>query len=165
VVDRVFASGFIVLAIVFALSGCGGADGHSEQIEANLAIWHALPTFPAAAFVTQGNEPNQRGGEVVGYTTRINYEVPAGTTAEDVIAFYIGALDDEWMHCDADQESVPIDMPGRTPSAIVVDVEAEAFVRNGGSVVVATFGMSFSESGGIYELLIDSFERADLCTN
>ena len=150
---------------MIGFAACGG--GEDDDVQKNVETWRSLPTFPDSTFLAQGNEPihEGEGGDVIGYVTRVSYQVPDGITADSVIAFYIESLEEEWAHCEDDQESISVEGPGHTPASTLITVQGEVFVREKSTVTVWTFGMADAISGGTYELLIDSAAESDPCTS
>jgi hypothetical protein len=152
----------IAVCAVLALTACAEWEKLDYE-EANIALWHTLPVYPGAVIYGQGNSEYRDGeeGPVIGWTTDVTYDVPQGTTAEEVIAFYVEALGSEWAHCETNIEpSLPSSGEGEgTPAALV-----ETFVQAGASVMVGTLGLADPTSETHrYQLSVDHAAKVDAC--
>jgi hypothetical protein len=91
----------VVVAVALAVAtscACGG--GTNEYVEANERLLAELPVYPSAAEtrITSASYVGEEGGEVLGYTTNVVYEVRPGTTARQVIEFYVRELQRTWSY-------------------------------------------------------------------
>ena len=89
----------VTMAGAVPLAGCG-ADREDDE-RRNLAILHALPSFPGArelevstaAYYGDEEGPFERAE---GHTTTITYRAPGGTTQRELVRFYKARLAKHW---------------------------------------------------------------------
>jgi hypothetical protein len=105
------ALSFATLALV--LVGCGGDGGGDKAADsaANDEILAKLPAYPGATVHDKSVNPyfSDSGGQPLGHTTNVEYEVPPGTDPAAVAKFYSSRLPD-W-RCSEERE-----IPTRIPS-------------------------------------------------
>jgi hypothetical protein len=114
----------LVCAIVGA--GVGGCGGDNEEVKRNEEILAELPTFPGTSEFDKVSDPYQEAdgadAETIGHTTTITYEVPPGTTAEEVVDFYASRLDPDW-RCKRERVGVLLLGCERGPEQVSVNTD------------------------------------------
>jgi hypothetical protein len=96
-----------VAAVLFALLMLGCGADESEEREANSAIIGDLPVYPGATEGGRETSPYTLAdsGPPDGYTTRVTYRVPAGTSASAVADFYESAMVGGWQNLGREEVS------------------------------------------------------------
>jgi hypothetical protein len=143
-------SAFLLLAIflvVLAAWACGDDDDveEADYIAANEAVLHALPMFPGAERTQTTSAPYFEGDganvPIAGYTTKVVFRAPDGTSAEDVVSFFEQELSGDW---DSQREESPIvDQPSGQQIATVITA---TFTQDGATVSVNTDGIATGDS-------------------
>lgn len=149
---------------VLAFVACGPDE--SLYVEQNERVLSSLPLPEGATQerVTSSPYYEYETNVVEGYTTNAVYRVPADTTDEDVISFYIDALGDSWKHCRNEIGVMPVVPAGSTPSAPIGKILLASFLRDGVAVSVNADGLNPLTYFGTYELGVDHNAREDHCT-
>lgn len=93
----VFGLGML-LSLLVVSCGAAGRDAYQRQNEALLG---EFPVFPGAVEVSRETSSYYRREKFSferpdGYTTRVEYGVPAGTMPAEVESFYAAAADSSW---------------------------------------------------------------------
>lgn len=106
------------LAVALVFAWCSRTP---DAVRANEAIIAAVGVYPGGAEIERHHTPyNFRDGVSIispaaGWSTSVTYRAPAGTTPEDILAFYDAVLDEEWVRR---VDVTPImEMSGEVPSA------------------------------------------------
>jgi hypothetical protein len=89
-----------LVLITGVLAGCGNESSKTGDAGANDAILSQLPTYPHAQIhdksVNAYESEYVGGGEPLGHTTNVNYQVPDGTDPVALIKFYSSRLEPKW---------------------------------------------------------------------
>lgn len=108
--------GVMALGAAVILAWCNRTP---PEVRANEAILASFPVYPGAMEVERHNTPyNFRDGvsflsPAQGWSTRVTYRAPAGTTVEEVLAFYEAAPEASWVRS---REVIPVmALSGATP--------------------------------------------------
>jgi len=122
--------------------GCGPSK--NDYITHNEALIETLSAFPSSSVVRTASSDYREDehGPVVGYTTNVVYEVPSGTTADDVIEFYKRQLS-SWM---VSSEDIPVAGD---------DVVRIAHFRHGENGVSVNTDNLLPSGANTYELSVD----------
>jgi hypothetical protein len=147
------------LALLALATACDGE--RSDYVAANEAIIKDLPRFPDAERVSRDVEgihdrdcSDDADCPVVAWATHERYALPPGTTAAQVLEFYVNNLSPDWTVVDTEEISLREVVPRGAPEPPVVmtgDYRIE-LRRDLAFVGITTCVSSSCDSG---ELLID----------
>jgi len=98
---RWVAQVLLVLLLIAALSGTAcSTSGRDSYINKNEQLLQSLPRYPGTVEVGMSSAEvrEEEEGPVTGFTTTASFELPEGTTAEEVERFYRRRLTGQgWM--------------------------------------------------------------------
>ena len=163
----------IVLALVVAVLGFLGVDrcnvlGAREflHVRANAQLLDKLPAYPDSVEIARESHTysSQDSGIIYirpdGWLTRVRYDVPAGTTAQDVREFFEQHADSSWTSRDF---HVPGVMAERGPTGIeATPVSLSVFVMCRGDGHV-TFELDGIERAGAFWIAADHSRPGQAC--
>jgi hypothetical protein len=85
-----------VIATVVVLTRSG--DGRTAYVHRNEAVLAPFPVFPGAVKIRETSSPHDPNCTPGGFGTSVDYRVPPGTRAADVVKFYAGRLERRGWH-------------------------------------------------------------------
>jgi hypothetical protein len=99
-----------MLAALTAAAGLGCGPDKATYIERNEAVLSNVPAPDGVRIVRVTHTPyyEERGpfsNDPAGWTTTVSFQPPAGTTADEVIDFYIDAMPENW---EGEVEELPV---------------------------------------------------------
>jgi hypothetical protein len=67
-------------------------------VKANERVFHQLPVFPGARLREEVSVPfrTEENGPIVGYTTRVDFDLPHDARGDEVASFYKRSLEPRW---------------------------------------------------------------------
>jgi len=86
------------VAALLAAVGCGSSVDRGDYVKANESLFRQLPVFGGGRLQREVSSSyrSEEDGPVVGYTTRFDFKLPAGTQAEAVASFFRRQLEPKW---------------------------------------------------------------------
>jgi hypothetical protein len=153
---RVIALTVTWLVLVGSTACGGGADSTAE----NEGLLAELPLFPRATEVLRTDAPALGAdGSTLEVVTSVEYSVPSGTAATEVVAFYDDKLGRGWKHCDGALFSYN---PSASPGTLRSERPERVFVR--GQEVVMIVTKRLVEASPVYRVTVDHKMPIDPCT-
>ena len=104
----------IGMASAAVTNGCGQHNdvARNPYVRKNLATLKTIPPFPSAKLIRVDSTPwrrtEQADAPIVGYATTRIYDLPVGTQAHAVVAFYRWRLRARWKEVAGSQEYVSL---------------------------------------------------------
>jgi len=132
----------VVALMTIGIAGCSRVDRES-YVRENERLFRQLPLYPGAKVVNETSTPyrEEESGPVVGYGTRFDMTLPAGTSVASVSSFYRRRLRARWRLLEAldgpvfnyrrDRATLSVNLENHRIDAFEVAVDHAFFEESG----------------------------------